>query len=77
MDMDLKIFLGFLCTMLAFYLPPYLYFRYGHLFVWFYHNILGWHIPDDEEQTFDGCSTHAHCKHCGKEIMQDSQGNWF
>lgn len=39
-------------------------------------NIMGWHIPD-ESSTFDGLSIHSHCKFCGKEIMQDSQGNWF
>ncbi len=49
----------------------------GRVFKWFYHNILGWHLPSDKLQEFDGCSFHAHCKICGKEIMQDSQGNWF
>jgi hypothetical protein len=45
---------------------------------WLYHDIMGWHQPkDDAEITFDGCSSHCTCKHCGKEIMQDSQGNWF
>lgn len=43
---------------------------------WFYHDILGWHKPN-KKQSFDGCSFHATCKHCGKRIMQDSQGNWF
>lgn len=43
----------------------------------FYHDILGWHQPDNGPQSFDGCSVHATCKYCGKEIMQDSQGNWF
>lgn len=42
----------------------------------FYHDILGWHVPDDT-LGFDGCSLYSTCKHCGKEIMQDSQGNWF
>ena len=49
----------------------------GKIFKRFYHNILGWHLPSDEPQGFDGCSFHAHCKFCGKEIMQDSQDNWF
>lgn len=45
---------------------------------WYYHNLLGWHQPkDDACVIFDGCSLHCVCKHCGKEIMQDSQGNWF
>lgn len=42
------------------------------------HDILGWHDPDpDEERWSDGCSVHCHCRYCGKEIMKDSQGNWF
>lgn len=43
---------------------------------WFYHGILGWHKPD-KTQYNDGCSFHSHCRFCGKEIMKDSQGNWF
>ena len=42
----------------------------------FYHDILEWHRPDNTE-SFDGCSRHSVCKYCGKNIMQDSQGNWF
>ena len=42
----------------------------------FYHDILEWHRPDNTE-SFDGCSYHSVCKYCGKNIMQDSQGNWF
>lgn len=42
----------------------------------FFHGILGWHRPNGE-LTFDGLSEHSHCKICGEEIMQDSQGNWF
>ena len=53
-----------------------LYFNFGW-FKWFYHKILGWCTPDDSPQWSDGCSQHARCKHCGREIMMDSQGNWF
>lgn len=53
-----------------------LYFRFGFLKI-YYHDFLGWHTPDDSPQYSDGCSQHARCKHCGKDIMQDSQGNWF
>lgn len=49
----------------------------GKIFKRFGHNIMGWHLPNDEPQGFDGCNFHAHCKFCGKEIIQDSQGNWF
>lgn len=40
------------------------------------HDILKYHLPDDK-MTFDGASMCSHCRFCGKEIMQDSQGNWF
>ena len=44
----------------------------------FYHDLLGWHRPDESlDESFDGCSVCSVCKYCGKEIMQDSQGNWF
>ena len=55
--------------------PFYLKFGFGKRL---FHDVFGWHIPTEtEESTFDGLNTHNHCKHCGKEIMQDSQGNWF
>jgi len=54
-----------------------LYLFFG-LFKFLYHDILGWHEPaDDENIEFDGCNKHCICKYCRKEIMQDSQGNWF
>ena len=43
---------------------------------WFYHDILGWHKPDSSRY-YDGCSAHSHCRFCGKEIIRDSQENWF
>jgi len=49
----------------------------GKIFKPLYHNIMGWHLPSNEPQKFDGCNIHATCKICGKSIMQDSQGNWF
>lgn len=48
----------------------------GKIFKFFYHDLLGWHIPNNE-LGFDGCSLISTCKICGKEILQDSQGNWF
>lgn len=41
------------------------------------HDHLGWHAPDDSPRRFDGCSIHSTCRFCGKDVMQDSQGNWF
>jgi hypothetical protein len=43
---------------------------------WLFHDILGWHRPGGD-YFFDGANVHAHCRICGKEIIQDSQGNWF
>lgn len=44
----------------------------------FFHKFLGWHFPDYKAKAwFDGCSVHSRCVICGKEIMQDGQGNWF
>ena len=53
-----------------------LYFMFGFLKT-FYHDILGWHTLDNSPRWSDGLSDHSKCKHCGKDIMQDSQGNWF
>lgn len=53
-----------------------LYFKFGFL-KFFYHDLLGWHRPSESPVWSDGCSDHAVCKYCGKDIMQDSQGNWF
>jgi hypothetical protein len=36
----------------------------------------GWHRAPIH-QGFDGCSINGTCPRCGKEVMQDSQGNWF
>lgn len=58
------------------YVAAGLYFKFGFMKFW-YHDVLGWHTPDDSPQYNDGCSQHATCKYCGKDIMQDSQGNWF
>jgi len=43
---------------------------------WFFHDIMGWHNCKGGNGSFDGCSMHAKCS-CGKDVMQDSQGNWF
>ena len=42
----------------------------------FFHDILKWHEPIDE-QHYDGCNWHSKCKHCGKDIIRDSHNNWF
>lgn len=66
------VFFGFV---FIFYGSAIIYHKFGW-FKRFYHDLLGWHKPTDEKE-FDGCSLHSKCKYCGKEIMMDSQGNWF
>ena len=39
-------------------------------------NTMGWHIPPRNRWTA-GINTKGLCERCGKEVMQDSQGNWF
>ena len=39
-------------------------------------DILDWHIPQNPIE-FDGASYCSKCKYCNREILQDSQGNWF
>lgn len=50
-------------------------------FGWFkavYHDIFGWHEPDETKTAeFDGVNWHCTCKYCHEPIIQDSQGNWF
>ena len=43
----------------------------------FLHDVLGWHDGKLGPHFFDGASNHAVCSQCGKEVMQDSQGNWL
>jgi len=49
---------------------------YFDLFGWFYHDILEWHKPDNSLY-LGGINLKSKCKYCNKEIIQDSQGNWF
>lgn len=42
----------------------------------FFCKVLGWH-KEPEETTYDGLTFKGKCSRCGKEVMQDSQGNWF
>lgn len=75
--MKVIVFCILLFVMVFMVLGSILYFKLGW-FKKFFHDLLLWHQPAKcEEQSFDGCSIHSICKHCGKEIMQDSQGNWF
>jgi len=44
---------------------------------WFYHDILHWHTPGNNQEYFNGCSIVSTCKYCGEKITQDGQGNWY
>ena len=55
--------------------PMILYLEFGW-FKWFYHDVLGWHEPEDY-LWWNGNIVHSYCKYCHKEILRDTQGNWF
>ena len=65
-----------ICSLAWVYIGAGLYSAFGFL-KFFYHDFLHWHRPYDSSQWSDGCSDHAICKYCEKDIIQDSQGNWF
>lgn len=81
MDTFIYIFIFLMALYLLTWLFEIIYLIHPFKFLaWFYHRILGWHKhkhKPDKTQFNDGCSFHSHCRFCGKEIMQDSQGNWF
>ncbi len=72
----MNIIFGFIIFLILWYTLPLLYLTFGWFHFWF-HGVMRWHQPDDSPEWSDGCSTHSKCKWCGKDIMQDSQGNWF
>ena len=76
MDTGAIIMICFVAVLILFYVPPILYFKKGWFHNWF-HDVMHWHQPDNSPKWSEGCSTHAKCKWCGEDIMQDSQGNWF
>jgi hypothetical protein len=43
---------------------------------WYACDAMGWHKAP-KVQGFDGASSNGTCPRCHKEVMQDSQGNWF
>jgi hypothetical protein len=45
--------------------------------IWFC-NFWGWHHPgDDDFVGFNGCSLTSKCRRCRKDILTDSNGDWF
>ena len=66
----------FFTLLIILFVPPILYFKKGWFRRWF-HDVMHWHQPDDLPRWSGGCSPQAKSKWCGKDIMQDSQGNWF
>ena len=61
--------------LLTFIISSILYSNYGTCKRLF-HDILHWHEPNDKIY-LNGINLESKCKYCGKEIIQDSQGNWF
>lgn len=49
----------------------------GRFFKKWFHDLMGWHLPKEDDVKTDGFIEVSHCKFCDKEIMHDSQGNWF
>lgn len=47
-----------------------------HKIRWILCHGLGWHVPDDGIYGI-GINNVSKCKHCGRYIIQDSQGGWF
>lgn len=47
-----------------------------HKIRWILCHGLGWHVHDDEIYCI-GINNVSKCKHCGRYIIQDSQGGWF
>ena len=77
MDIAKIIVVSILSVLTVIFIISPMYFKWG-IGKWLYHNIFGWHQPKENDNvSFDGYSFHCKCKHCGKDIMQDSQGNWF
>ena len=61
--------------LLAFIISSVLYSNYGTC-KWLFHDLLHWHEPNGNV-SLNGINLKSRCKYCGKEIIQDSQGNWF
>ena len=38
---------------------------------------LGWHKAKDSHWDITGFQLLGKCKYCNKEVIKDSQGNWF
>lgn len=39
--------------------------------------VLDWHNPGPARLPSMAISPHAICRRCGRELLMDSQGNWF
>jgi len=47
------------------------------VYVKVFHDGLGWHSPGGNARVAAGINTRSTCRYCDKNIMRDSQGNWF
>ena len=64
-------------ALLVFLLCGILYVRYG-LFKLVYHDIFGWHEPDETTVVeTDSGNLYCRCRYCRRLMMRDGEGNWF
>lgn len=75
-DIIITIVLSIVILLLVFLMVGGILYTKIGIFRFFFHDILAWHMPDGTYH-FRGINTHSKCKYCGKDIIQDSQGNWF
>lgn len=66
-----------LVAMILFYIASVIWYaRPYKALTWLFHDIFGWHVPGDK-LWYGDFAVHSYCRICGREIIQDSQGNWF
>lgn len=58
------------------WVPIFLY-RYLGIWVDFFHDTLGLHVPDNSYPVFYDNKIHTKCKYCGKDIYLDDNNNWM
>ena len=72
--MIFKIFIG----IVLFFLVSLIFLAINNRFLpkWFCDH-LHWHLEPEINTGFNGCSFTGTCPRCGRDVMMDSNGNWF
>lgn len=52
-------------------------YLYNGFCKWFYHNILGWHMPDNGNYDIHSSRIVHRCKYCEGNLIKDQRGNWI